>query len=62
MSRIWKFENIYWKWTEVLEGIQNNYNDDTELEIKFKQWTTCDRAEMIACTLPVDDFVQKLCI
>ena len=38
---------------------EENDNDDTE--VSFKQWTTCDRAELINCSLPLDEFIDDLC-
>ena len=45
---------------------ENNDNsdsedDDDEKNITFKQWTTCDRSELITCSLPLEDFIAKLC-
>ena len=36
-------------------------DDDDEKNITFKQWTTCDRSELITCSLPLEDFIAKLC-
>ena len=29
--------------------------------VTFQQWTTSDRAELISCTLPLDEFIEQLC-
>ena len=40
------------------DGQVDDYDD---VEITFQQWTTSDRAELISCTLPLDEFIEKLC-
>ena len=36
-------------------------DDYDDVEITRQQWTTSDRAEMISCTLPHDEFIEQLC-
>ena len=36
-------------------------DDHHNVEITFMQWTTSDRAELISCTLPLDEFIEQLC-
>ena len=36
-------------------------DDYDDAEITFHQWTTSDRAELISCTLPLDEFIEQLC-
>ena len=40
------------------DGQVDDYDD---VEITFQQWTTSDRAELISCTLPLDEFIEQLC-
>ena len=35
---------------------QVDYYDNEE--ITFQQWTTSDRAELISCTLPLDEVIE----
>ena len=36
-------------------------DDHDDVEITFQQWTTSHRAELIFCTLPLDEFIEHLC-
>ena len=36
----------------------DNYDD---IEITFQWWTTSDGAELISCTLSLDEFIEQLC-
>ena len=36
-------------------------DDYDNVEITFQQWTTSDQAELISCTLPLDEFIAQLC-
>ena len=40
------------------DGQVDHYDD---VEITFQQWTTSGRAELISCTLPLDEFIEQLC-
>ena len=40
------------------DGQVDDYDD---VEITFQQWTTSDRAELISCTFPLDEFIEQLC-
>ena len=39
------------------DGQVDDYDD---VQITFQQWTISDRAELISCTLPLDEFIEKL--
>ena len=41
------------------DGQVDHYDD---VEITFQQWTTSGRAELISCTLPLDEFIEQLCV
>ena len=41
------------------DGQVDQYDD---VEITFQQWTTSGRAELISCTLPLDEFIEQLCV
>ena len=36
-------------------------DDYYDVEITFQQRTTSDRAELISCTLSLDEFIEQLC-
>ena len=36
-------------------------DDYDDVEITFQQWTTSYKAELISCTLPLDEFNEQLC-
>ena len=40
------------------DGQVDDYDD---VQITFQQWTTSDQAELISCTLPLDQFIEQLC-
>ena len=40
------------------DGQVDDYDD---VELTFQQWTTSDKAELISCTLPLDEFIEQLC-
>ena len=40
------------------DGLVDDYDD---AEITFQQWTTSDRAELISCTLSLDEFIEQSC-
>ena len=44
---------------EILED-PDELGDDCYLEIKFQQWTTVDRSQLISQCLPVTDFISLL--
>ena len=52
---------------KIIEGELMKADDDgqvddyDDVEITFQQWTTSDRAELISCTLPLDEFIEQLC-
>ena len=52
---------------KIIEGELMKADDDgqvddyDDVEITFQQWTTSDRAELISCTLPLDEFIELLC-
>ena len=47
---------------ELMKTDDDNQVDDYEdVEITFQQWSTCDKAEMISCTLSLDEFIEQLC-
>ena len=39
------------------DGQVDDYDD---VEITYQQWTTSGRAELISCTLPLDEFIEQL--
>ncbi|XP_065063917.1 uncharacterized protein LOC135690326 [Rhopilema esculentum] len=54
--------NIFTESTTFEEGKEVEDEDDfTEDTVTFQQWTTVDRAELVSQTLPVPDFIDKLC-
>ena len=52
---------------KIIEGELMKADDDgqvddyDDVEITFHQWTNSDRAELISCTLPLDEFIELLC-
>ena len=47
---------------ELMKADDDRKVDDyDDAEITFQQWTTSDRAELISCTLPLDEFIEQLC-
>ena len=51
---------------KFIEGELTKVDDDDQVddyddvEITFQKWTTSDRAELISCTLPLDEFIEQL--
>ena len=49
---------------KFIEGELMKAEDDDQVdyydneEITFQQWTTSDRAELISCTLPLDEVIE----
>ena len=52
---------------KIIEGelmkanVDGQIDDYDDVEITFQQWTTSDRAELIFCTLQLDEFIEQLC-
>ena len=52
---------------KFIEGEFMKADDDSQVDdyddvkITFQQWTTSDIAELISCTLPLDEFIEQLC-
>ena len=47
---------------ELMKADDDGQVDDYyDVEITFQQRTTSDRAELISCTLPLDEFIEQLC-
>ena len=46
---------------ELLKADHDGQVDDyDDVEITYQQWTTSGRAELISCTLPLDEFIEQL--
>ena len=46
---------------ELVKADDDGVDDYDDAEITFQQWTTSDRAELISCILPLDEFIEQLC-